>query len=96
MSMVERFGEGQLREFVDWLDENPNGYVWNASKATLHKAKCQHVKRYAYRLSPGGRPKKKVGASKYAIKHCAPTKKELLLDVPEAKAANARCSVCSP
>ncbi len=94
--MVERFGEGQLREFVDWLDQNPAGYVWNASKATLHKVECQHIQRFALRLRPGDKPKKKVGASKQAVKLCAPTKAELLSEVPAAKADIARCSVCNP
>ena len=96
--MVERFGEGQLDEYVDWLDKHPTGYVWNESKSTLHLANCRHLRRFATRQSHGEERivKKKVGAGKYAVKKCALTKEELLTELPEAKAEKARCSACDP
>ncbi len=94
--MAETFGEGQLQEYVDWLDRHPAGYVWNASKSMLHRVRCPTIQRFAYRPRPSDKPRKKVGASKRAVKVCAPTKKEVFSEVPEAKAVRGRCSVCNP
>jgi|GEM_PF-3810769 len=94
--MAEPFGEGQLQEYVDWLDKNPADYVWNARRSMLHRVHCSSIQRFAHRPRPGDKPRKKVGASKLRPKVCAPTKEELLSAIPEAGSAQARCSACEP
>ena len=87
--MIIRFGDGQADEFVEWLEQNRNGFVWNANKATLHQVSCPIMDRYADR-------EKKAPASKYAIKYCASAKDELLAEFPAARSEKARCSTCNP
>jgi hypothetical protein len=94
--MCETFDNGQLGELSDWLDKTPNGYVWNVEKGKLHRAKCWHIHRHVYKPKPGEKAKRKAAASIYAVKICAPTKEELLSEVPEANAAGVRCSACKP
>jgi len=93
--MFVKFGEGQHNEYLDWVRNNPTGYVWNRSHSRLHRADCRHVAE-GTKLSPDEKPKRKVRASKVTIKVCASTKEEMIANVVAAAKENNHCSLCDP
>ena len=94
--MCERFGKGQENAYLDWVRDNPSGYVWNVSHSKLHRADCQHIAEGTRTGPDDGAVKTKARVSDVAPKLCALTKEEIMAKAPAAALEKNRCSSCCP
>ncbi len=94
--MISEFGQGDHNAYLSWVNNNPDGYIWNVGHRRLHHARCRIMRQGVPVADPKNPPKKKLRASKVSKKICASTKQELIEEVPTARDSTRYCSVCGP